>query len=165
MLFRSLPGKRFLWYVCCAPAHPNTYLHSDLCETRLIGALTSHMGFDGFLRWAYTTWPADPRRDARYGAFPAGDTHFVYPAANGEPLLSLRYMALRRAIEDFEILRLLDAQGLGEEADALAASVLREPDVRKWFHGEEPIPLQEICSTDYGDYERLRREALALLRR
>ena len=43
--------------------------------------------------------------------------------------------------------------------------MLREPDVRKWFHGEEPIPLQEICSTDYGDYERLRREALALLRR
>lgn len=162
---RDLPGKRFLWYVCCAPAHPNTYLHSDLCETRLIGALTRHMGFDGFLRWAYTTWPADPRRDARYGAFPAGDTHFVYPAANGEPLLSLRYMALRRAIEDFEILRLLDAQGLGEQADALAASVLREPDVRKWFHGEEPIPLQEICSTDYGDYERLRREALALLSR
>ena len=74
-------------------------------------------------------------------------------------------MALRRAIEDFEILRLLDAQGLGEQADALAASVLREPDVRKWFHGEEPIPLQEICSTDYGDYERLRREALALLSR
>ena len=162
---RDLSGKRFLWYVCCAPAHPNTYLHSDLCETRLIGALTRHMGFDGFLRWAYTTWPADPRRDARYGAFPAGDTHFVYPAANGEPLLSLRYMALRRAIEDFEILRLLDAQGLGEQADALAASVLREPDVRKWFHGEEPIPLQEICSTDYSDYERLRREALALLSR
>ena len=58
---RDLPGKRFLWYVCCAPAHPNTYLHSDLCETRLIGALTRHMGFDGFLRWAYTTWPAAGR--------------------------------------------------------------------------------------------------------
>ena len=59
----------------------------------------------------------------------------------------------------------LNSTTVKTEADALAASVLREPDVRKWFHGEEPIPLQEICSTDYGDYERLRREALALLSR
>ena len=160
---RELKDKRFLWYVCCAPDHPNTYLRSRLSETRLIGALTRHMGFDGFLRWAYTCWPASPRCDGRYGAFPAGDTHFVYPGADGCPLLSLRYMALRRAIEDFALLHLLGARGRGEEADALAASVLREPDVRRWFHGEEPIPLAEICRTDYAAYERLRRAALEAL--
>lgn len=160
---RELSGKRFLWYVCCGPDHPNTFLHSNLCETRLIGALTRHMGFDGFLRWAYTCWPEDPRRDARYGAFPAGDMHFVYPSADGTPLPSLRYMALRRAAEDFELLHLLEEHGLGEKADALAASVLREPDVRRWFQGEEPIPLEQICDTDYSAYEALRREALELL--
>lgn len=160
---RELTGKRFLWYVCCVPDHPNTFLRSDLCETRLIGMLTRHMGFEGFLRWNYTVWPADPRRDIRYGAFAAGDTNFVYPAADGRPLLSLRYQLLLRAIEDFELLRCMDAKGLSKEADAIACSVLRQTDVRRYFHGEEAVPLDEICSTDYRDYERARRAMLESL--
>ena len=167
---RELTGKRFLWYVCCGPDHPNTFLRSDLCETRLIGALTRHMKFDGFLRWNYTVWPDDPRRDIRYGAFAAGDTNFVYPARNGYPLLSLRYMALRRAIEDFELLRRLDEAGRAQEADELAESVLREKDVRKYFFPakeegapSDSLPLDQMCSVDYRDYEKMRRRALELL--
>ena len=167
---RELTGKRFLWYVCCGPDHPNTFLRSDLCETRLIGALTRHMKFDGFLRWNYTVWPDDPRRDIRYGAFAAGDTNFVYPARNGYPLLSLRYMALRRAIEDFELLRRLDEAGRAQEADELAESVLREKDVRKYFFPakkegapSDSLPLGKMCSVDYRDYEKMRRRALELL--
>ena len=167
---RELTGKRFLWYVCCGPDHPNTFLRSDLCETRLIGALTRHMKFDGFLRWNYTVWPDDPRRDIRYGAFASGDTNFVYPARNGYPLLSLRYMALRRAIEDFELLRRLDEAGRAQEADELAESVLREKDVRKYFFPakeegapSDSLPLDQMCSVDYRDYEKMRRRALELL--
>lgn len=111
-----------------------------------------------------------PRRDIRYGAFAAGDTNFVYPARNGYPLLSLRYMALRRAIEDFELLRRLDEAGRAQEADELAGSVLREKDVRKYFfHAKEEgapsdsLPLGKMCSVDYRDYEKMRRRALELL--
>ena len=154
----------------CIRDSPNTFLRSGLCETRLIGALTRHMKFDGFLRWNYTVWPDDPRRDIRYGAFAAGDTNFVYPARNGYPLLSLRYMALRRAIEDFELLRCLDEAGRAQEADELAGSVLREKDVRKYFFPakeegapSDSLPLGKMCSVDYRDYEKMRRRALELL--
>ncbi len=159
----NLNGKRFLWYVCCAPDHPNTFLRSNLCETRLIGMLTRYMKFDGFLRWNYTVWPDDPRRDIRYGAFAAGDTNFVYPAADGRPLLTLRYMALRRAVEDFELMRLMDRAGKGGIADAAILTVLREKDVRAYFEDGAPIPLERICSVDYRDYEAVRRTLLKSL--
>lgn len=102
---KQMPQKRFLWYVCCGPDHPNTFLCSPLTESYLIGVLTSYFRLDGFLRWNYTVWPDDPRHDLRFRVgWPTGDVNFVYPANNGSPLLSLRYYALRRAIQLYELL-------------------------------------------------------------
>ena len=49
---------------------------------------------------------------------PAGDTHIVYPGADG-PWSSLRLEAQREGFEDYELLRLLQAK-----RPALAAKVL-----------------------------------------
>lgn len=159
----KLNDKRFLWYVCLHPHHPNTFLRSNLCETRLIGMLTRHMKMDGFLRWNYTVWPANPRDDIRYGGFAAGDTNFVYPANDGRPLLTLRYKALQRAIEDFELLHLMNEAGLGDKADEIAQSVLVERDVRKFFPDDAGIPLDQMCAVDYRAYERARKQMLEAL--
>nr|MDD6335790.1 DUF4091 domain-containing protein [bacterium] len=106
------PDKVWQWYVCCGPDHPNTFIKSHLLEARFIGILTAYLGLDGFLRWNYTVWPDKPREQIAYGDWPAGDTNFVYPAANGYPLLSLRWKALRRGIDDYGLLmRLKDKKG------------------------------------------------------
>jgi hypothetical protein len=60
-------------------------------------------GYDGFLRWAYDAWPADPVRDARHTLWPAGDCFFVYPGGNS----SIRFEKLREGIVDFEKIRIL----------------------------------------------------------
>ncbi len=102
---KEMPEKRYLWYVCCGPDHPNMFIKSPLEESYLIGVLTSYFRLDGFLRWNYTEWPENPREDLHFRPnWAAGDTTYVYPGYNGKPLLSLRYHALHRAIQFYELL-------------------------------------------------------------
>ncbi len=102
---KEMPEKRYLWYVCCGPEHPNMFLKSPLEESSLIGILTSYFRLDGFLRWNYTVWPENPRECLDYRPnWAAGDMNYVYPGHNGAPLLSLRYFALLRGIMFYELL-------------------------------------------------------------
>ena len=98
----------------------------------MIGSMNYYLGFDGFLRWAYTIWPTDPRNELRYSKFECGDTAFVYPAYNGDVLLSLRYKNLDRGIADYELLRLLESDGKPELANSLAASLLETTDMKEY---------------------------------
>lgn len=157
----TLKGKRFLWYVCCGPAYPNTFLGSRLTESYFIGILTSYLKLDGFLRWAYTVWNDDPRTDIRYGGWAACDTNFVYPAANGAPLLSLRYKALKRGIQFYELLERLRASGDTEGLTEAFDMVVREKDVREYYRTYHS--LEALCSVDYADYLGLKKFLLEKL--
>ena len=159
---RSFDGKRFLWYVCCSGAFPNTFLCSDLTESRQIGIITNAMGFDGFLRWGYTVWPEDPRRDIRYNRFEAGDTCFVYPGYNGDVLLSLRYKNLQRGIGDFELLEAVREKKGDEIAKKLIARVLFVEDFNQYYRimNEDKTKL---FSFDWNRYNDLKAELLSLL--
>ncbi len=158
----SMEGKRFLWYVCCGPDYPNTFLRSGLVESLFVGVLTSYVGFQGFLRWAYTEWPDDPRTDLRCGHWAAGDTHFVYPSGSGAPLLTLRYQALKRGIELFEMLEELKERCGAEEVARAFGFVVREKDVRTYY--AQKLPLEEICSVEARDYEAMKQYVLECLR-
>jgi len=158
---RTMPGKRFLWYVCCVPHWPNTFIASDLCETLFIGAFTSWSGMQGFLRWNYTVWNDDPRKDIRYGDFAAGDTNFVYPSTAGAPLLSLRYKALRKAIQLYELLEMLRAKAGDEVTDGLIAKVVRNTETEKYY--SDGHYKENVVSTDYADYASLLQSVLEQL--
>ncbi len=150
--------KRFLWYVCCGPDHPNTFICSDLLESRFIGILTSYTGLDGFLRWAYSIFPDHPRDDLRYGTWHCGDVNFVYPAYNGKALLSLRYKQLKRGIDDYELIELAKAEGFGEIVKKAFDCVVREKDPRKLMKADgNPIEKENILSLDPADYKKMRR--------
>ena len=151
----TMTGKRFMWYVCCGPAYPNTFLGSQLTESYFIGVLTSYAGLDGFLRWNYAVWNDDPRADIRYGGWRAGDTNFVYPAKNGAPLLTLRYKALKRGLEFYELLERLKATGDAEALDTAYGFVVHEKDIRNYY--ATPHSLEDICSVNYADYVALKR--------
>ncbi len=119
---RRQDDKTYTWYVCCGPAYPNMFLRSNLLETRLVGALTAFLGMDGFLRWDYTVWNPKPRESLCWHLFPAGDNCFVYPGADGKPLLSLRYKQLRRAVEDYQLIDALRHRD-GEAAESVLQRV------------------------------------------
>ena len=153
----TMRGKRFLWYVCCGPEFPNTFLRSSLAESYLIGVITSFAGLDGFLRWNYTVFNDDPRADIRYYIFPAGDTNFVYPAKNGAPLLTLRYKALRRGIELYELLE--RAKEVAPDAAQAAFDTLLHTE--KWG---DPTALRTLPATlDYNAYATVRRNLMLAL--
>jgi len=100
---RSARGATTTYYVCCTPQKPNTFVFSPPIEGRYIAWYSAAYGYDGFLRWAYDAWPADPVRDARHTLWPAGDEFLVYPGANS----SIRFEKLREGIVDYEKIRII----------------------------------------------------------
>lgn len=151
---RTMKGKRFLWYVCCGPDFPNSFLVNHLTEIQFFGVLTSYAGLDGFLRWSYTIWNDSPREDIRFGIWRAGDTHLVYPAKNGYPLLSLRYKMMLRAVQQFNLLERLKETAEKEVVQEAFDIVVREKDIRKYY--KEADTLEKMCSVNGEDYEKLK---------
>ena len=117
--------------------------------------LTAFLGFDGFLRWNYTVFPDDPRTSIKYGVFPCGDVNFVYPSRGGRVLLSLRYKALRRAAELFELICLAKEKASAEEMRKLYSLVMRTFDISSYFTPEHVLEKEKMLSSEAGDYEEL----------
>ena len=105
---RRAKGYITTFYVCCGPRYPNTFATSECEEAFWLGAYPAMVGLDGFLRWAWNSWPQDPVRDASYGEWLPGDTFLVYP--DGAP--SLRFLELRNGIVVAEKVRILREKGL-----------------------------------------------------
>jgi hypothetical protein len=122
---RQQQGKPSTWYTSCSENYPNSFTFSPPAEQVWIGWYTAAKGMDGYLRWAYNSWPEDPLHDSRFTSWPAGDTYQVYPG----PLTSIRFEKLMEGIQDFEKIRILkkeykkqgNEKGLRELNDALAA--------------------------------------------
>ncbi|HMG68341.1 MAG TPA: glycoside hydrolase domain-containing protein [Chitinophagaceae bacterium] len=118
---RSSRHNSSTFYICCTPPEPNTFLFSPPIEGRWLGWYAMAHHYDGFLRWAYDSWPADPLRDARFGSWAAGDCFLVYPGANS----SIRFEKLREGIVDNEKIRMLKERGL-KSNDKSVKSLLAE---------------------------------------
>ncbi len=157
-------SHRIAWYVCCMPKVPNTYICSHLLEARAIGYLTDYLGYAGFLRWNYTVWPDEPRKDLRY-RYPdwrCGDTNFVYPSRGGEALLSLRYKALLRGILDYELLQMAKKQGQQALVDEIVERIIKI----KSPQDMEPLDekkADDLVSLTAQDYEWARKQLLTQL--
>ncbi len=93
------------FYVCLWPKNPNTFPHSKAAEPHWLLLFAAANNFDGFLRWAYNSWPKNPFENAVWEKknWPAGDTFLVYPGNR----TTLRFETLRDGIEDFEKIRIL----------------------------------------------------------
>ena len=123
---RRAKGMVTTYYVCCGPQYPNTFMSSGPGEAFWLGAYPAMIGLDGFLRWAWNSWPKDPKEDATYWAWTAGDTFFCYP--DGEP--SWRFLELRNGIAAAEKVRILKEQGLLKEELAKVAALYKQDEAR-----------------------------------
>ena len=95
---RKNEGKVSTVYTCCAERYPNTFMASPHAEAVWIPWYVLSKGYDGYLRWAYNSWTADPVSDARFRAWPAGDCYMVYPDGRS----SIRMEKLIEGIQDYE---------------------------------------------------------------
>lgn len=100
---RQQQGKLSTWYTCCTEKYPNGFTFSPPAEHVWLGWYTAAKNMNGYLRWAYNSWPKEPLKDSRFTAWPAGDTFQVYPG----PLTSIRFEKLIEGIQDFEKIKIL----------------------------------------------------------
>lgn len=99
VLARRIGEKKVsTWYTCCTEPYPNVFTFSPPAEAVWIGWYTAAKDMDGYLRWAYNSWPKNPLSDSRFTAWPAGDTFLVYPG----PLSSIRFEKLIEGAQDYE---------------------------------------------------------------
>ncbi|MGE5426896.1 MAG: glycoside hydrolase domain-containing protein [Methylococcaceae bacterium] len=144
---RSAKGQTTTFYVCCTPPKPNNFVFSPPAEGRYISWYAAACGYDGFLRWAYDAWPADPLRDARHTLWPSGDCFLVYPGGTS----CIRYEKLREGIVDYEKIRMLREQAsnstnekvknLLKALDAHLASLANERDYKKRDYSKETVKM------------------------
>lgn len=99
---RASKGQKITFYTCCGPERPNTFTFSPPAESAFLGWHASACGLNGYLRWAYNSWPKQPNQDSRYGSFPAGDCFLTYPDGS-----SIRLERLVEGIQAYEKIRLL----------------------------------------------------------
>ncbi len=161
-------GGRMLFYICCWPPIPNTFVHSPLVESELLGWLTYFLKVDGFLRWAFCLWPADPWQRISYRApdWNAGDMHFVLPGKDGAPVETLRYEGLRQGIQDYELLKLVE-RSLGPAGAAVVieqafAKILRTKNIADFADVTHTNP-EDLYSLDPLDYQAARQILLDAL--
>lgn len=143
---RKEEGKISTLYTCCSESYPNTFTFSPLAEATWIGLYMAAKNVDGYLRWAYNSWPLEPLLDSRFHTWAAGDTYLVYPGNR----TSMRFEKLIEGIQAYEKIRILleeyaesgetgKAAGLKEALSSLRISEL--PDVPANMQAEKVMTL------------------------
>ena len=122
-----------LWhYTCCFPGgkYLNRLLDQSLLRPRLLHWGNYVYDLKGYLHWGLNHYRHDqnPFEQSVVGhggdnKLPAGDTHVVYPGADG-PWSSMRLEAMREGIEDYELLCGVAARDRAR-ADRIARRVFR----------------------------------------
>lgn len=100
---RREQGKVSTYYTCCAERYPNTFSVSPLSEAVWIPWHALAKDYDGYLRWAYNHWTAEPMKDTRFRTWTSGDCYCVYPG----PRTSLRFDKMVEGVQDYEKARIL----------------------------------------------------------
>lgn len=136
--------KDDVWfYYCCGPTGrwPNRFIDYPLIRTRIFTWLAFKHGIPGFLHWGLNHWgwhapryraeQYNPYDNTTGGSLQAGDSYVLYPPRmpqeSHEPVDSIRWEIIRKAMEDYEYLVMLRDVAEGGAADgARAAEMLTE---------------------------------------
>ena len=118
---RRKNGMTTTWYTSCAEAWPNTFTFSGPAQAEWMGWYIAAKGLDGYLRWAYNSWPADPMNDSRFTSWAAGDTYLVYP----DGITSIRFERLKAGITAFRKIAVLKAE-FAENGDSASLQKLNQ---------------------------------------
>lgn len=100
---RAAEKKPTTLYTCCSEPYPNTFTFSAPAEAVWMSYYVAKKQLNGYLRWAYNSWPLEPLLDSRFRAFAGGDTYQVYPGARS----SIRFERLIEGIQSHEKISIL----------------------------------------------------------
>ena len=144
-------GKITTFYTAGGASHPNTFSFSPPAEARMLPWISARNHLDGYLRWAYNSWPSDVYVDPTF-RYVQGDEYFVYPGEDG-PVSSIGWEQLTEGIEDYELIHALREQAGGnvgplEDAFELAT---RDRDARE-KNLQDIVEAKEIVLEELTGY-------------
>ena len=166
-------GKQLWMYTCVSPVYPYPTNHIDdfTFGNRVLSWITKKYNFDAYLNWAandylesnYGNPVNDPYTEATRGYTP-GDGFFFYPGAKygiTGPVGSLRAVAYRDGVEDFEYLaqieKLYEERGMSAEVflnsiyDKIFWEVTPITDPEVFFDARREVgELLASISSDFG---------------
>ena len=108
-----------LWtYYCCVQGHEvsNQFMAMPSARNRILGVQLYLYRMKGFLHWGYNFYNSQHSVSAvnpylvtdAGGGFPSGDPFVVYPAKDGTPYESLRFMVFTEAMYDLRAFERLE---------------------------------------------------------
>lgn len=142
--FRRQNNLITTYYVCCSDPFPNMFTFSPSAESCYSAWYSYAAGYDGFLRWAYNSWPEDPVTDSRFRKFPSGDTYFVYPGGRS----SIRFERLIEGIQDVEKIKILKNEFLNEATPESISKLEELNETIQKFNiiGKPETPVEQMLS-------------------
>ncbi|WP_169513979.1 glycoside hydrolase domain-containing protein [Agromyces subbeticus] len=112
----------------CVGIYPNTFIRSNLAEAAWTQWKTVATDSDGYLRWAYDSFVADPFATTDFKTWESGDTAQVYPGN----VSSVRWERMNEGIRDAEKVRRLSEQSPEAAAELKTALLaMGNPGVKK----------------------------------
>ncbi|HIE28777.1 TPA: DUF4091 domain-containing protein, partial [Candidatus Poribacteria bacterium] len=138
----GIPQNQIWFYYCCGPtgAWPNRFIDYPLIRVRIFTWLAFRYGIPGFLHWGLNHWgwhrphyraeEYNPYDNTTGGSLQAGDSYLLYPPRmpqeSHEPVDSIRWEIIRKAMEDYEYLYLLREISEENHKEAQQARLLLE---------------------------------------
>ena len=106
-------NKEVWFYTCVMPRgnYANRFIELPLIQTRLLHWINFKYDITGYLHWGLNYWEKDQMHiDASRdrGKLPAGDHCIVYPGYR-KLYTSIRFEAMRDGIDDYQLLRMVEA--------------------------------------------------------
>jgi len=133
LIDRRLDSGHAVWfYTCLYPQkrYLNRLMDFPLVKVRLLQWLDFRYGFTGFLHWGGNYWTPKPQLDTQpviddnTELLPPGDAFIVYPDREHLTVRSsIRFEAMRSGIEDYEMLRALEAHDPAAARQIAASAV------------------------------------------
>ena len=119
----GIPKEQIWFYYCCGPtgAWPNRFIDYPLIRVRIFTWIAFKYGIPGFLHWGLNHWDwhppyyseltYNPYDNTTGGSLQAGDSYVLYPplmpSKSDDPVDSIRWEIIRKAMEDYEYLYIL----------------------------------------------------------
>lgn len=146
----------------CTGDYPSNYTISNMSDNAWTMWYSLSQNTDGFMRWAWDNWVADPLENVTYKYWEPGDGWFIYPVEKGTKsdtyfYKTPRYELLKQGVRDINKAKYLmeHSDVLKPQIDALVKS-LKRPNKGNNGYGSAVAATPEDAALTGSEVDRMR---------